>query len=328
MTTSSPKTLREVLAPVREPVGFLLLGVAALGFLTALTNLVPTDFQERGLPYGLYLAFSPPGFLTLASVAVPVLAVLVVTAIGDPTLRAKLVTIGAGALLAANAFFGLVFELLIGFVGITAEVSFVDGVKSVVLPHVALLALGLLALLVVFRIWQGLFYVPRPAPAAPGAAGWSGYGYQAPYGQPTQQYGQPAQQYGQAQPYGQPTQQYGQAQPYGQAPAYGQPQQYGQPVPGAAPQYGQSTQSGHPTQSGQQQPQPAQQQQPGTGYQPPAAQPGSAPASGQVYGQPSGDDPDRTGMVPPASSGPAEESGSGSSDPDDSGEPGWRAPAP
>lgn len=340
MTTSSPKTFRDIASPLRELAALVLLGVAALALLTAFANLVPTEFQAPSefVPYGLYLGTRPPGFLTLVTVVAPVLAVMLVTGFGDPAPRAKLATVAAAVLLAVAVLFGLIFELLLGFIGLVADASFVDGVKAA-MPLTGMLALALLALLVVFRVWQGLFAVAKPA-AVPGQPGWGAYGYQ--YGQ--QQYGQP-QQYGQA-PYGQ---QYP-AAGYGQA-GYQQP---GQP----AQQYG------YPAQPYGQQQQPAQPAQPAApaAYQPPYGQPSGSPyqppAGGQVYGQAAagsagsapvpagsrpaggaGDDPDRTGVVrpaEPASGAPTAEAGpagtgapapSAARDPDDSGEPGWRAPA-
>ena len=43
MTTPSPKTFREAVAPVRALAAFMLLGVTAFALLLALLNLVPTD---------------------------------------------------------------------------------------------------------------------------------------------------------------------------------------------------------------------------------------------------------------------------------------------
>jgi hypothetical protein len=325
---------------VREIAAFALLGAVLLALLTALTNLLPTEAQRpEFFPYLYYLGSNPPGFLTLVNIIAPVVAVLLVTAVGDPTPRAKLITMGAAALLAVVIFFGLIFEVLLGFIGVTQELSFLDGLKLVAMPQLVLFVLAAVALLVVFRIWQGMFYVPKPA-AAPQAA-WSGYGYQAPYGQ--QGYAQPGQaQYGQQQP-----QQYGQqaasqaqppaAQPTAQAQAqpqqqYGQAnqQQYGQPAGYAQQQpYGQS---GYPTQQpawGQQQP--TQQAQPGTygqGAYGQASGYGTTPATGSPAspaspGSPAGqeEDPDRTGVVGPSSGTPA------GSDPNDSGEERWRAPS-
>jgi hypothetical protein len=336
MTTSSPKSLREVVAPVREIAAFALLGAVLLALLTALTNLLPTEAQRpEFFPYLYYLGSNPPGFLTLVNIIAPVVAVLLVTAVGEPTPRAKLITLGAAALLAVVIFFGLIFEVLLGFIGVTQEVSFLDGLKVVAVPMLVLFALAGVALLVVFRIWQGMFYVPKPA-AAPQAA-WSGYGYQAPYGQ--QGYAQP----GQAQP-GQP--QYGQQQPqYGQQAEYGQQHAAAQPTAQAQPQqpyaqptqqqYGQQAgyaqqqpygQSGYPAQQpawGQQQP--AQQAQPGTygqgtyGATPDQPAAPAQPATGSPAGQE--EDPDRTGIVGPSSGSPA------GGDANDSGQERWRPPS-
>jgi hypothetical protein len=291
MTSSSPRTARETVAPVRDLAGFVLLGVTAVLLLTAFVNLVPTERQRfGGFSYAFFVAVQPPGFLGLLTVAAPLLAVLAVTTLGDPTPRARPITMVAMVALAITIFFGLVVEMLIGFIGTVAELSFVDGVKSV-LPDVAALGSALLALLVVFRIWQGMFYVPRPKPVA--QQGWSGYGYQAPYGQP----GHPQGQYGQ-----QP--QYGQSQPGGQYGQAGYPQQHGQHT-GYPQQHGQ--QAGYPPGAGQAQ---GQYGQHAAGpYQPPASPtspPGSHPAqpprsTGHLYGQ-AAPDPERTGIVPPAGS--------------------------
>jgi hypothetical protein len=298
MTSSSPRTARETVAPVRELAGFVLLGVTAVLLLTAFVNLVPTERQRfGGFSYAFFVAVQPPGFLGLLTVAAPLLAVLVVTTLGDPTPRARPITMVAMVALAITIFFGLVVEMLIGFIGTVAELSFVDGVKSV-LPDVAALGLALLALLVVFRIWQGMFYVPRPTPVA--QQGWSGYGYQAPYGQP----GHPQGQYGQ-QPH------YGQSQPGGQYGQAGYPQQYGQ-------------QAGYPPGGGQAQGQFGQHA--AGPYQPPASPtspPGSHPAqpprsTRHVYGQPA-PDPERTSIVPPAGSPGSPAGGSAARDPDDAG---------
>jgi hypothetical protein len=309
MTTTSPKSLREVVAPVREIAAFALLGAVALALLTALTNLLPTEAQRpEFLPYLLYLGSDPPGFLTLINIAAPVVAVLLVTTIGDPSPRAKLITMGAAVLLAVVIFFGLIFEVLLGFIGFAQDVSFLDGLKSVAMPQLVMFLLAAVALLVVFRIWQGMFYVPKPA--APQQAGWTGYGYQAPYGQ--QGYAQPGQaqygqqpQYGQQQPAAQPQQQYAQPtqQQYGQQPGYGQqqPQQYGQSAYPAQQQYAQPTT-----------------QQPygqAAGYGTTPAAPTGSPAGQE-------EDPDRTGIVGPSSGSPA-----AGGDQNDSGEERWRAPS-
>jgi hypothetical protein len=362
MTTASPKPLRAALSPVRELAAFVLLGVAALLLLTALTNLVPTDFQRFGAPYGFYLAVRPPGFLSVVTVAAPVLAVLLVTTLGEPAPRARLVTVAAASLLAVASFFGLIFELLIAFVGMVAAESFLDGVK-VVLPPAALLGLALLALLVVFRVWQGLFVVARPVPSAP--AGWGAYGYPAQYGQPQYsqpQYGQPAGQPGTYGTPGYPPAQPGYGPPAPGHPGSGPPAQPGPasaqvpPPAGARPTQPEAATrparpepaAYHPAYQPPSYPPPTGSGQPTMQFRPPAAtQPGGsagqpagpgAAGSGQVYGQPAGqgpaaaapagpdplggDDPDRTSVVRPVEPAAGAPSGEGSSGSSEPDDPG------
>jgi hypothetical protein len=323
----SGKSLPEVVAPVREIAAFLLLGAVALQLLAGLTNLVRTEAQQNLVffeSYNYYLGANPPGFLTLVTAAGPLVAVLMVTAFGDPAPRAKVVTTIAAALLAVAIFFGLIFEVLLGAIGVMSELSFLDGMKEVALPQLVTFLVAAVSLVVVFRIWQGMFYVARPKPAAP-AAGWPGYGYQAPYGQQgyPQQPGQAQPQYGQQQQYAQqPTAQYGQQsaypqqQPYGQS-AYQQPQAQ-QPQQPQQPAYGQPTQ-----QYGQQ---PAQSAQPtqvyGQSYAAPPAAPASTPPAPVAD-----EDPDRTGIVQPPATPPGSPAGGGNGDEGNAGEERWRAPS-
>ncbi|QSB13908.1 hypothetical protein JQS43_20525 [Natronosporangium hydrolyticum] len=351
MTTSSPKSLRDVLAPMRELLAFGLLAAAGLALLLALTRLVPTDFEQRyslpflthleeaegitdyqsfALPYLTYLGLNSIGFLALIPVVAPLLAALLAAGPGEPIRRGKLIAMISMLMLGITIFMGLVFELLLGFIGVVAELSFLDGVKGVLLAQLPMLAVATLAGLVVFRIWQQMFYVPKPQPAAPGGYG---YPYQQQYGQP----GYPQQQYGQQPGYGQP---YGGQPGYGQPgdPAqqqaqqqaqYGQPQaqqqaqqqaQYGQPQAQYAAQPGQPAQPysqpfpqqqsaqpqpGQPGESQPAQPQsaPPQSAQPQSAPPAPPAAPGQP--AGHVYGQgspaaPAGaEDPDATGVVTP-----------------------------
>jgi hypothetical protein len=335
MTTSSPKTLKDVLGPARDLLVFGLLGVTGLALLAALMGLFPSEFErfQSNDTYTAYLGFRPPGFLTLITVGAPLLAVLLVTALGEPTARAKLVTMIAAVTIAVAVVFGLIFDVLLGFIGLNSELEFMDSAKFV-LRQLVLLGLAALALLVCARVWTGLFYVPKPEPA-PQQAAWGGYGYQGQYGQPgtTQpQYGQQPG-YGQSQ-YGQPAQQYGtqsQAQGYGQPAQPAQPaqtQQFGQPAqptqqfgqgayqPPAAQQptqvggYGQQSGYGQPAGYGQAQPVPPV----------PTGSP-VAPGSAGAAGSPSAaddDDPDRTGVVNPEP--PGNDSGPGEQQP-------WRAPS-
>jgi hypothetical protein len=336
MTTSSPKTLKDVLGPARELLAFGLLGVTGLALLAALIGLFPSEYErfQTNDSYTFYLGARPPGFLTLITVGAPLLAVLLVTGLGELTARAKLVTMISAIAIAIAVVFGLIFDVLLGFVGLTSELDFMDGLKFA-LRQLLLLGLAALALLVCARVWTGLFYVPKPEPA-PQQGAWSGYGYQGQYGQPGQpqygqqqqaaygqpQYGQTAQQYG-TQAYGQPaqpTQPTQPAQPVQPTQQFGQPaqptQQFGQSAyqPPAAQQqaqtgYGQRPGYGQPSAYGQAQPTP-----PATGS---PAVPGSA-----ATGSPStadDDDPDRTSVVNTEQPGNPNESGPS--------EQPWRAPS-
>lgn len=333
MTTPSPKTFREVIAPVRVLAAFTLLGVTVFSLLLALLSLVPADrnqlLSERS--YLLYLGIEPPGFLTPLTVAAPVIAVLIVTAIGEPPAPAKLVTLVAMITLAVAALFGFIFELALGFIGVMNELTFLDAIQ-LTLAHLATLALAVVGLLVLLKIWQGMFQAAKPAPAQ----AWGAYGYQAPYGQQQQGYPQQQaaqqqyaaqQQAAQQQAQQQYAAQYGQQ--YQQQPGqqqYGQ--QYGQGPVSAQP-YGQQAQQQYAAQYGQQYGQPQYGQQPQTYGQAagsPATPPGSpaaptgspagaagqaTPAAGQhgqVYGQEptSRYDPDNPpAPEPPAAAGTA-----------------------
>lgn len=314
--TASPKTLRDVLAPIRDLLAFALLGASALALLAALTMLAPTRF-ERGFTagYTLYLGIRPPGFVTLLTVVLPVLAVLLATGLGSPSPRAKLITMFAAIVLAVSIVFSLIFELLLGFIGVVAEFSFVDGVKTVLLRELPRLLLAAIGLLVVGRIWQGMFHVPKPAPQP--QAGWEHYhqqaqGYPQGYGQPAQPAsGQPqsgpAPQPGQG-GYGQPTY-VPQQQPYGYGQSYAGPAGSYQPDPAAATGYPSPT--AFPGQPGA----------PGTGQPSVGGYPTGGTAPGGGYGQPApADDPERTRVVPTQPVNPA------TGDAGDSGDERWRPP--
>src|SRR5690606_9667183 len=213
--TSTGKALPDALLPLRELIAFALLGVAGLQLLLGLIRLIPAEGElprHWDMSYSVYLLHYPPGFLSLLMALLPLLAVLAVTAFTDPASRARLIAMIGLGMLAASAFFGLIFDLFIPFIGLVANDGFFHGLKNNVLPALISLALVLVSGYVVFRIWMTMFQTPKPAQPAWG-----------PYGYPQQGYGYPQQP-------GQP--QYGQGQQYGQQSQYGQ-------QPGQAPQYGQ-----------------------------------------------------------------------------------------
>ncbi|WP_245764948.1 hypothetical protein [Nonomuraea jiangxiensis] len=233
-------------------------------------------------------------------------SVLLVTKVGTPSPKAKLITYGAVAGLSLATLFGVISFLLGLFAG--------GGFRSLlefVLQGVPQLALTAIAL---------VYLLPQVLPERPVAQVYQPqFGQQPPhFGQPQQQFGHPEQQFGHPEQQGpgygqQPPAGYGQP-PSGQQPGYGQQDPsaaYGQQDPAAAPfqqpGYGQQPPSGQqppPSDYGQQPP--SGQQQPGYGQQPPSGQQpdyGQQPPSGQQpgYGQqpPSGQQPGY-GQQPPS----------------------------
>jgi hypothetical protein len=242
------KSASQFTLPLRELAAVVLLGATALLLLVAVIELLfPGDlrggFTDRA-------AASFDNFIGLDRIAFPLLAVLLATHIRPAVGRARLITLVALVEFAVSAFFGVIFGLLIGFANTAGDSA--RNAFEALLVHVAYTAVLAIAAYAVFRIWQGVYHVPKPAnppgtygqPAGygqqggygttygqpPGYGGGYGQPGQAPYGQPGQAgygqpapgtYGQPAQQSGA--PYGDQTQTYPQG--YGQ-PGYGQQQEY------------------------------------------------------------------------------------------------------
>ncbi len=285
MTTPSPKSPREAIAPSRELISFALIGVTGLALLSALVSLVPPDLPAHVsyLDYNALRLAEMSGlstsFVSLLVIVPAVLAVVVAAYIGEPVTKANLVTVVALIQLGVALVLGLIFDLFLPVVNVGSDATFMETVKFGV-RLLSQYAAAVVAGFVVFRTWHGAFFTPKPKPAA---APFGGYGYQAPYGQPQQQ------QYGQPGAYGQPPQQYGQPgsfNPGGAAPAGGA---YGAPNPATPGQPGQANPYGVPQQQQYGQPgtygQPPQQYAPGYGQpgQQPAAPPPPQPAG--TYGQ-------------------------------------------
>jgi hypothetical protein len=295
---SEEKSAGQFTKPLREPAALVLLGVTAVLIFAALLNLIPVG---SGPDFVDLAARSFDSFVNVATVGFPLLAVLLVTHIEPRTPRAKLITVVALVELAVAAVFGFLFGTVIL---LYRDVIQGDGpgFKSTfvsLLIALAFLVVLAVAAFAVYKVWRGLFYVPRPAAPAPQAGV---YGQPAGYGQPgypqqgyPQAYGQPQQGYpqGYGQPQAYPQQGYpqqGYPQGYGQQPGYAEPTVYGQPtqaVPGqpvSGQPAGQPVSGGgqptYPAAYGQQQPAYGQPQ-PGYGQPPYPTQPATAP-----YGQP------------------------------------------
>jgi hypothetical protein len=268
-------------------------------------------------------------FVNLATIFLPLAAVLLALLLRPQHPKARVITVVALVEYGVAAFFGVVFGILIGLVQVgrfSVRTAFEE-----LLVRAAWLAVFALAAVAVHRVWRGLFHVPRPAPQ-PGVYGQPQYGVPGTYpGQPG--YGPPPGAFGgqppsgQSQP-GQPPS--GQSQP-GQPPS-GQPQPgqppSGQPQPGqpswSQPAFGQPPygQGQPPAPQGAQWGQPPVSVQP-TPVQPAPVQPAPAwPASAQpaparpVPAQPAPPGPYPPGQAPPAHGAPAATPSSGAfSDP-------------
>lgn len=256
------KRASELTMPLRELIALVLLGAVALLLFLGVVRLIPGGYR---IAVDRYLDFAGNRFYSFVdwdTMLLPLVAVLLATHVRPPVARARLITQVALIEYAVAIFFGVVFGLLLGFVADVSDSSATldltggsaRGALEEALFKIAYLAVIGVAALVVFRVWRGLYRVPRPKPVPnpPGVYGQptgypGGYAPQA-YAQPS--YGQPG--YGQA-GYGQP----GYVQPgYGQQPGYpaGYPQAYapGYPQPGYAPNPG-----GYPSAAGSPSPSPA-----------------------------------------------------------------------
>jgi hypothetical protein len=272
--STGEKSASQFTLPLREIAALVLIGATALLLLVGVIELlIPGDTRGSFLDRA---SGSFGNFISLDRIGFPFLAVLLATHLRPAVGRARLITLVALVEYAVSAFFGVLFGLLIGFAN-TAGDSARDAFESL-LVHVAYAGVLGVAGYAVYRVWRGMYHVPKPSkqPGTYGTPAGHGGGYGTTYGQPPGYgggtYGQPGQP-------GQPT--YGQP---GQ-PGYGQPG-YGQP--GQPAGYGDQTQA-YPQGYGQQG---YGQQGYGSGY---GQQQGYPPAN---YGQPPYPAPPQSG--PPA----------------------------
>lgn len=257
----------QFIRPLRDLAVWALVGVPAVLLFVAIIRLIPVGDGEVFVSRTQDSFYA---FVNLTTIFFPLTALLLALAVQPRHPKAKLITMIVLGEYAAAAFFGVVFGFLVGVVQIAG--SSVRTAFEELLVRAAWLALFALAAFAAYKIWRGLFYVPKPV-APPGVYGQPQYGVPGTYpGQPG--YGAGPQQPGFGPPApGQPG--------FGQA-GFGQPG-FGQPQPGQA----QPQQPGQPAQSSAGE-QPAWAQQPASGGQPAYGQPGPGqPAYGQpAYGQP------------------------------------------
>ncbi|SNY28549.1 hypothetical protein [Paractinoplanes atraurantiacus] len=243
----------QFLRPLRDIAVYALVGAPALLLFVAIVRLIP----DSGLGFGLRSQGSFGDFINLTTILFPLAAVLLALLVKPQHPKARLVVLAALVEYAVMAVFGVLFGFLIGLINLASN----NGARAAfeeLLVRAAWLGVFGVAAYAVFRIWQGLFQVPKPQ-SQPGVYG------RPQYNQPGTFPGQPG--------YGPPPGQPG----YPPQPGYpGQPQP-GQPQPGhPQPGHPGQPQSGHPGQPQPGQPQPG-------GYPPPP--PGAAPYGQPVYGQ-------------------------------------------
>jgi hypothetical protein len=216
----------KITGPLRGQAALVLVGANALLLLVGLINLL--------IPAGEHDSFASRAgrvffdFVGVTGIALPLLAVLLATYVQPPVHRARLITQVALVEYAVSAFLGAI-ALLGWLIGGLADAAFRNAFTGL-LVRGAYLAIFVIGVFLVFKIWRTLYHVPKPKPQ-PSAYGPNPAGYPQPYGQ--QQPGYPA---GFPPGTGQPTG-YGQPTTYGQPAGYGQPG-YGQatyPVPGHPP---------------------------------------------------------------------------------------------
>jgi hypothetical protein len=282
------------IAPYRELGAFVLLGANAAVMAFAVISMFVVFLEDsRVTSFSSRADGEFSTFVGLVSIFFPLVAVLLATLIKPATPRGKMIVMVALVEYGVAAVFGLVclFAGFIQTVGADYSGAIIDAFLTLLARLVSLVLLGFGAFLVM-RIFQALYYVPKPKPAPAGYPGYPQPG-QPGYGQPGQPgYGQP----GYPQGYPAPAYQagYGPSGAYPTVPGYPQPQQqqgYPQPQPGyPQPAYQQPQQQSFPPQGYQQQP-----GYPQAGYPAPAAPAGSPVATGSPGGAAVGE------PVPPGS---------------------------
>ena len=208
------RTPEQYLRPLRDLATWALVGAPAVLLLVAIIRLIPAGDGEQ---FASRTQDSFYAFVNVATIFFPLAAVLLALVVRPRHPKAKLITAVAAVEYAVAAFFGVVFGILVALVqigGFSVRAAFEE-----LLVRAAWLVVFGLAAFGVYRIWRGLFHVPKPQPQS------------GVYGQP--QHGVPGM-YPDHPGYGTPPPGYGQpGQPAWNQPAYGQP---GFPPPAPGPQ--------------------------------------------------------------------------------------------
>jgi hypothetical protein len=154
--------------PLRELGALVLVAANAVFLFVGLLRLVPTDFEDTFTARAQAVF---PWFVGFDNVALPLVAVLLVTHLGGTTPRARLITTVALAEYAFSAFFGVVFGFFVGLIA-AAGSSLLVAVEEF-LNRLAWLAVLGVAAFVVFTVWRKVLPPARatqqPAWGFPGA---------------------------------------------------------------------------------------------------------------------------------------------------------------
>lgn len=208
--SASQTSASQTTKPLRDLGALVLVGANAVFLVVALLNLLFTDNDFLASSFPTRAARSFDGFVNLATIALPFVAVLLATHVQPAIARARLITLVALVEYGVSIFFGAFFGLLVGLVGLVENSAWTAFLA--LLTRLAWLALLVTAAHTVLRIWNTHFTAPKPKPQP--QPGFYGPGYGQP-GYP--QHGgypyPPYQSAGYGQPYGQPSSQPGPSQP-------------------------------------------------------------------------------------------------------------------
>jgi hypothetical protein len=160
----------QYLRPLRDLAAWALVGAPAVLLFVAIIRLIPAGDGEQ---FASRTQDSFYSFVNLPTIFFPLAAVLLSLLVRPVHPKAKLITVIALVEYAVAAFFGVVFGILVGLIqiaGFSVRTAFEE-----LLVRLVWLAVFALAGFAVYKIWRGLFYVPKPV-APPGVYGQPQYG--------------------------------------------------------------------------------------------------------------------------------------------------------
>ena len=208
--SASQTSASQTTKPLRDLGALVLVGANAVFLVVALLNLLFTDNDFLASSFPTRAARSFDGFVNLATIALPFVAVLLATHVQPAIARARLITLVALVEYGVSIFFGAFFGLLVGLVGLVENSAWTAFLA--LLTRLAWLALLVTAAHIVYA--SGARISPRRSRSRSRSRASTGRRYGQP-GYP--QHGgypyPPYQSAGYGQPYGQPSASPGPSQP-------------------------------------------------------------------------------------------------------------------